>query len=267
MSYRDLGNDDAAEIERLAQVVDAPDPRHPTQGHVPPSPVDSPAETHQSQPAMSAPRRRRGPQAVVLVALIASLGAYIGTRDDGPDPTTLGTPSTAATTTTETGRKAQTSATDTPAAPTSPPTSVTTPAPDFPAPDSPAAAGGAGPDANSAVPNAQAAADAFLPAWTLKGTPKQRRDALTRVTTARLVDALTDVDPANLPTVTGESLVDTATASAVVIDVPTSAGLAQLTVEPHENRWLVTAVSLKAPLPSATTTPARADSSTGSAAA
>ena len=105
------------------------------------------------------------------------------------------------------------------------------------------------------VTSALNAVRAFVPAWTMKATPTQRRAALTPVTTTRLVEALADVAAEDLPAITGEPRVDSVAAAAVVVALPTTDGTALLTVEPIDGQWLVTTVSLTPP-PS--TTPAAA---------
>lgn len=224
MSYRDLGNDDAADVEHVVDATDAPDPR---------------AQTQPEPERPSAAQAPRWPLVLAGAALIAAAATYVATRpDDSPPPNVEVIVATAPPAQTNPSTASGT------AAPAQSPTTPPAPAPTAPGQDEPA------------VPRAQAAVAAFLPAWTMKGTSEQRRAALTTVTTPRLVDALAGIDPSNLPTVTGETLIDSATAASVVVDVPTSDGLAQLTVQPVQGRWIVTAVSLKpaAPQPPTTST-------------
>ena len=96
----------------------------------------------------------------------------------------------------------------------------------------------------SVVTSALNAVRAFVPAWTMKGTPAQRRAALTPVTTTRLVGALVDVRAVDLPVITGDPRIESVTAAAVVVALPTGDGTGLLTVEPIDGRWLVTGVSL-----------------------
>lgn len=245
MSYRDLEDDDPAEVEHVAALVDAPDP---TRADETPNDQgrDETVQDGRGTPAtLATGRRRRGIAFGIAAAVLAAGGWYVYDRQ-GDVPQSSPVPAVTASTAPAPGPAPE--ASQPAAAPTTlgPPMGAATPGPEPATTTAPAGA---------AITRALTAVRAFEPAWTMKGTPAQRRAALTPVTTTRLVEALADVAADDLPAITGEPQVDSVTAAAVVVDVPTSAGTAQLTVEPIDGRWLVTTVSLTPP-PS--TTPAAA---------
>lgn len=232
MSYRDLEDDDPAQVEHLAEVVDAPDPTQADEdpAGVAPTVLD-PQPGRETMP--------RWVQLAILAGCATAVAAFIWFVIIDRSPAA------------EPGAAPVVTVSTSPAAPTPPaagPSTDDTTAPELPAAPPPEA-----PPEATAAPEGAAATRAltsvrlFVPAWTMKGTPAQRRDALTPVTTARLVEALADVAPEALPSITGDPRINTVTGTTAVVEVPTSAGIAQLTVEPVDGRWLVNAVSLAPP--------------------
>lgn len=243
MSYRDLEDDDPAEVEHVAALVDAPDPTRADDNPDDPHRPAGEPDRRGAPTAAPAGRRRRGIALGIAAAVLAAGGWYVYDQQ-AADPQSSPVPAVTASTAPAPNPAPEAS---------QPATAPTTPGPPMGAPTPGAEPAATTAPAGAAITRALTAVRAFEPAWTLKGTPTQRRTALTPVTTTRLVEALADVAADDLPAITGDPRVESVTAAAVVVAVPTSAGTAQLTVEPIDDRWLVTTVSLTPPTP---TTPA-----------
>jgi len=246
-SYRDLDGETPDESRQVADDVGAPTPVDPEA----PRAADRVAVA--GTPDASPPRHVTvlGVGVVVVAALVLAFIAVRVLHQLAP------TASTPAAVSTFTPVSAVPSSTSSPAAAPSaaPATPGTPPATASAAPQPP----GDTPEP-TAIPDggtaALAAARAFLPAWTMAADPSLRRVALAKVASARLVDELAGVDPAQLPAITGAPTLRQGSPSVAVIAVPSSAGTALLTVQPAGGRWLVTEVSLD------TTTPAAAHAAT-----
>lgn len=236
MSYRDLEGEDPAEVEHAAEVIDAPDPARIDDNLDDPGQLGGEQGGHQEPVGPATDRRGRRVALGIAVALLAAGGWYVYDRQAN-EPQSSPAPVVTASAAPDPGPAPAPEA----SRPTTAPTTLEPPMGVPPPKTGPAATRAPG---GSVVTSALNAVRAFIPAWTLKGTPAQRRAALTPVTTTRLVGALADVRAVDLPVITGDPRIESATAAAVVVALPTGDGTGLLTVEPIDGRWLVTGVSL-----------------------